>query len=109
MSDPISDFLTRIRNASLVSKESVVIPHSKLKEKLTELLVNEGDFVSTGELLARFDNRKQILADLSGINARIKTLDIKIRMQKREVSRYQKAAFEGAAAMVVLEESYGKF
>ena len=42
LSDPISDFLTRIRNASLVSKESVVIPHSKLKEKLTELLVNEG-------------------------------------------------------------------
>ena len=41
-SDPISDFLTQIRNASAVDKEYVSIPHSNLKEKLTDLLVNEG-------------------------------------------------------------------
>lgn len=44
-SDPISDFLTRIRNASSVDKDFVSIPHSKLKEKLTDLLVREGYLV----------------------------------------------------------------
>ena len=41
-SDPISDFITQIRNASAVDKGYVSIPHSNLKEKLTDLLVNEG-------------------------------------------------------------------
>lgn len=45
-SDPISDFLTRIRNASSVTKEYVLIPHSKLKERLADLLVQEGYILS---------------------------------------------------------------
>ena len=36
--DPISDMLTRIRNASAVQKESVSMPHSKLKEAVAKLL-----------------------------------------------------------------------
>jgi small subunit ribosomal protein S8 len=40
--DPIGDFLTRIRNAIAVSKKTVTIPHSKLKEQLAQLLVKEG-------------------------------------------------------------------
>ena len=31
VNDPISDFLTRLRNATLVSKSNVEIPHSKFK------------------------------------------------------------------------------
>jgi len=41
-SDPVSDFLTRIRNATLVNKPSVVIPHSNFKFELSKLLKNEG-------------------------------------------------------------------
>ena len=41
-SDPISDFLTRIRNASMVSKPSVSVPHSKFKLELSKLLKEEG-------------------------------------------------------------------
>ena len=41
-SDPISDFLTRIRNASMVNKPSVIVPHSKFKLELSKLLKNEG-------------------------------------------------------------------
>lgn len=36
--DPLSDMLTRIRNASAVQKESVTMPHSKLKEAVARLL-----------------------------------------------------------------------
>ena len=42
VSDPISDLLTRLRNASMVSKSSVVIPHSKFKFQLASLLKDEG-------------------------------------------------------------------
>ena len=41
-SDPISDFLTRIRNASMVNKPSVSVPHSKFKLELSKLLKEEG-------------------------------------------------------------------
>ncbi len=42
MTDPISDMLTRIRNALLVRKAEVVVPHSKLKASLAALIAREG-------------------------------------------------------------------
>ena len=42
MTDPISDFLTRLRNASKARLEECVMPHSKLKEGLAALLKGEG-------------------------------------------------------------------
>lgn len=40
--DPIADFLTRIRNANMVYKESVEVPGSKIKEAIAEVLTREG-------------------------------------------------------------------
>ena len=42
LSDPIADFLTRIRNASRAEHEKVDIPASKLKVRITEILKAEG-------------------------------------------------------------------
>jgi small subunit ribosomal protein S8 len=42
MSDPISDMLTRIRNAQLAEKETVVMPSSKLKVAIAKVLQDEG-------------------------------------------------------------------
>ena len=42
MTDPIADFLTRIRNANMVKHESVVVPASKMKRDIAEILKNEG-------------------------------------------------------------------
>ena len=42
MSDPISDMLTRIRNAQLAEKTSVAMPSSKLKVAIAEVLKDEG-------------------------------------------------------------------
>lgn len=36
--DPISDMLTRIRNASAVNKETVVMPFSKMKQEVASVL-----------------------------------------------------------------------
>jgi small subunit ribosomal protein S8 len=42
LSDPIADFLTRIRNASRAEHEKVDIPSSKLKLRMAEILKDEG-------------------------------------------------------------------
>lgn len=42
MSDPIADMLTRIRNAQLAEKASVVVPSSKLKVSIAKVLKDEG-------------------------------------------------------------------
>ena len=42
MTDPISDFLTRLRNASRARLDECIAPHSKLKESLAGILKNEG-------------------------------------------------------------------
>ncbi len=42
MTDPIADMLTRVRNAAAVGHKTVVLPSSKMKESLAEILVSEG-------------------------------------------------------------------
>ena len=42
MTDPISDFLTRLRNASKARLDECVMPHSTLKESIAGILKNEG-------------------------------------------------------------------
>lgn len=42
MSDPISDMLTRIRNAQMAEKASVTMPSSKLKSAIAQVLKDEG-------------------------------------------------------------------
>jgi small subunit ribosomal protein S8 len=53
MSDPIADMLTRIRNAQMVQKPNVVMPASKIKVAIAQVLKDEGyidNFVVRGEL-----------------------------------------------------------
>jgi len=42
LSDPISDMLTRIRNANMAAHAKVQIPHSKMKSELARILKQEG-------------------------------------------------------------------
>ena len=42
MSDPIADMLTRIRNAQATEKVSVVVPASKVKHAIAQVLKDEG-------------------------------------------------------------------
>ena len=45
MTDPISDFLTRLCNASRARLDECVAPHSKLKESIASILKNDGYIV----------------------------------------------------------------
>ena len=44
--DPIADYLTRIRNASSAGHRVVEIPASKLKKEITKILFNQGYILS---------------------------------------------------------------
>jgi len=72
--------------------------------RLSQLLVQEGQRVRRGQLLASFDNRPRLQADLAAVNARLQTLQAQIRLQRREVDRYSRAASTGASPLVLLEE-----
>ncbi len=53
MNDPISDMLTRIRNASRALLPAIELPHSKMKESIAGILKREGyiaDFAVEGKV-----------------------------------------------------------
>lgn len=55
MSDPLSDMLTRIRNAGMVKFDSIELPSSKFKVGVAEILKREG-YISGYQVI---DNDKQ--------------------------------------------------
>jgi small subunit ribosomal protein S8 len=55
MTDPVSDYLTRIRNACSARHETVDIPSSKLKLDMTRILKEEG-YISSYQLVQ--DNKQ---------------------------------------------------
>ncbi len=48
--DPIADMLTRIRNAALAKKSELVLPYSKFKRSLANVLLKEGFVAGVSEL-----------------------------------------------------------
>ena len=40
--DPIADFLTRLRNANRAGHKTVIIPMSKMKKEITQILFDQG-------------------------------------------------------------------
>jgi len=58
MQDPLADMLTRIRNAQMVGKTTVVMPSSKLKVSVARVLQEEG-------YVASFSVSEEVQAQLS--------------------------------------------
>ena len=46
MTDPIADYLTRVRNAYMAGKKVIEIPSSKMKEAITRILFEKGYILS---------------------------------------------------------------
>jgi small subunit ribosomal protein S8 len=58
MTDPIADMLTRIRNAITARKAKVIMPSSKMKTRIAEVLKDEG-FV--GAVSSETDDKQGLL------------------------------------------------
>jgi len=61
--DPISDMITRIRNAQLRALNNVSIPNSKFRAKILDVLKDEG-YISNYKILSNDNNKKSLLVDL---------------------------------------------
>ena len=57
--DPIGDFLTRIRNAAAAKHQRVDVPVSKLKTEIARILKDEG-YISTFKLVDENKTRKML-------------------------------------------------
>lgn len=69
--DPISDMLTRIRNAIAVGKNEVSLPHSKTKQSVAELLKKSGFLQDVGVEGSGIDKKVLIKINPEAENARI--------------------------------------
>jgi len=72
--------------------------------RLYKLFVQEGDSIIKGQILAVFDNRPKIQADLEFEKANLSTLSEQIRIHKREIDRYKKLVDKGAIEIIVLDK-----
>ena len=77
MIDPIADMLTRIRNASRALLPTVVIPHSRLKESLANILKQEGyvaevavdtTFPKTIKVRLKYEGKKSVVEGLKRVS-----------------------------------------
>jgi small subunit ribosomal protein S8 len=57
--DPIADFLTRVRNATAAKHQRVDVPVSKLKTEIARILKEEG-YISTYKLVEENKTRKTL-------------------------------------------------
>ena len=61
--DPIGDMITRIRNAQIRTSNNVIIPNSKFRVKILEVLKQEG-YISNYKTLSDSTNKGTLLVDL---------------------------------------------
>ena len=57
LSDPIADFLTRLRNATNARRDALSLPHSRIKEDVARVLKKEG-FIEDFEVESEDGKRK---------------------------------------------------
>jgi small subunit ribosomal protein S8 len=77
MSDPISDMLTRIRNAGNAQLPSIELPHSRIKESVAKLLQQqgyitdvsvEGDTKKKLKMRLKFNGKKSVIEGLKRVS-----------------------------------------
>lgn len=90
--DPVSDFLTRVRNGLLVNKEQVAVPYSNLKLSLAELLKAEG-YINDVKVVSEEDvSRKSIVMDMRYVKGRPAITGLK-KISKPGLRKYTKAQY----------------
>jgi small subunit ribosomal protein S8 len=107
VNDPISDMLTRIRNANRALLPAVDIPHSKMKESIAVILKKEGyitDFAVEGQLPKKIKLRLKYQGKKSVIEGlrRISTPGLRHYVSAAEIPRVR-----GGLGVAVLSTSEG--
>ena len=87
--DPIGDMITRIRNAQLRNLNKVIIPNSKYRAKILDVLKQEG-YISNFKVVSQTNNKNILEVDLKYNNGLPVIRDIK-RISKPGRRIYAKA------------------
>jgi len=106
--DPIADMLTRIRNAAAVSKNTVIMPHSNIKQTVAELLAKYR-FVNSIEVTGEggFKTLKIVINDENS-NSRITEIERLSKPGRRMYSPASKIpAVKRGRGIVVVSTSKG--
>lgn len=107
MNDPISDMLTRIRNANRALLPNVDVPHSRIKESIAGILKREGyinDFAVEGQarktlkLRLKYQGKKSVIEGLD----RVSTPGLRRYVGATEIPRVR-----GGLGVTVLSTSEG--
>ncbi|MBP9766128.1 MAG: 30S ribosomal protein S8 [Candidatus Pacebacteria bacterium] len=92
--DQIANMLSSIKNAGLVKKDHIFVPHSKIKTSILEVLKKEG-FIKTFEVVSLPDNKSKlkIVLEYSGkhphILPRINDIERLSKLSKRVYLGYR--------------------
>ena len=70
--------------------------------RIVEILVNEGDFVKKGDILAIFENREKLISDLERKEKLINIISDEIALKKDQIKRYELALSKDAYSFVEL-------
>ena len=84
MTDPIADFLTRIRNANSVRHEKVEIPASKLKKTMAQILKEEDGKQGILRVYLKYGANKQKV--ITGLK-RISRPGLRVYAKKDEIPK----------------------
>ena len=72
--------------------------------RITELLVNEGDFVKKGDVLAIFENREKLIADFDRNYNLLENINEEISLKKEQIKRYELALSNDVYSFVQLSQ-----
>lgn len=110
MTDPIADYLTRVRNANTAMKKSVDIPASNIKVSLSQILKDEG-FIKDFEVIKeeetvkknirvylKYDQKTRVISGLK----RISKPSLRVYVGKEDIPKVL-----GGLGVAVLSTSQG--
>lgn len=87
ITDPIADMLTRIKNAYMARKESVIMPYSKVKESIAKVLI-EHKYIKDAQM-QEIEGKKNLMVTLSYMGKTPAMTDVK-RVSKPGLRKYSK-------------------
>lgn len=96
--DPIANMLIAIKNAGLVNKASVVVPHSKMKEAIASVLKEEG-YIKTYKVEGDAKKTLEIVLEYKGNTPRV--TDVK------RVSKSSKRIYTGVKDIASVKYGHG--
>jgi len=109
LADPIGDMITRIRNAQLRELYHVKIPNSKFREKILEVLKQEG-YIINYKYLSDSKNKNSLIVDLKYYNGSPVIKEIK-RVSKPGRRIYAKATsipkIQNGLGLAIISTSMG--